>query len=100
CACFNLYRPPSLVHGDPTQVERWLELLTTVYPDNIDHILNWLAHRVQHPHEKINHALCFGGAPGIGKDTILEPVKAAIGPWNFQEVNPTMLLGRFNGFLK
>src|SRR5262249_42154445 len=27
-------------------------------------------------------------------------VKRAIGPWNFQEVSPQQLLGRFNGFLK
>jgi hypothetical protein len=27
-------------------------------------------------------------------------VKRAIGPWNFGEVNPQQLLGRFNSFLK
>ena len=37
---------------------------------------------------------------GIGKDTLLEPVKQAVGPWNFAEVSPVQLLGRFNGFLK
>jgi hypothetical protein len=42
----------------------------------------------------------FGGPQGIGKDTLLEPVKRAIGPWNFSEVSPQQLLGRFNGFLK
>ena len=60
----------------------------------------WLAHRVQRPHEKINHALVLGGKHGIGKDTILEPVKQAIGPWNFADVSPQQVLGRFNGFLK
>ena len=44
----------------------------------------WLAHRVQRPHEKINHALVLGGEQGIGKDTLLEPVKHAVGPWNFR----------------
>jgi hypothetical protein len=62
--------------------------------------LNWLAHRVQRPDDKINHALVLGGAQGIGKDTSLEPVKCAIGPWNFSEVSPQHMLGRFNGFLK
>jgi hypothetical protein len=28
------------------------------------------------------------------------PVKVAVGPWNFVEVSPQQLLGRFNGFLK
>jgi hypothetical protein len=55
---------------------------------------------VQHPADKINHALVLGGAQGIGKDTLLEPVKHAIGPWNFVEVSPQQMLGRFNGFLK
>ena len=42
----------------------------------------------------------LGGNQGVGKDTILEPVKNAIGPWNFSEVSPTQMMGRFNGFLK
>jgi Family of unknown function (DUF5906) len=40
------------------------------------------------------------GNQGVGKDTLLEPVKAAIGPWNFSEASPAQVLGRFNGFLK
>ncbi len=66
--------------------------------DDADHIIMWLAHRVQRPQEKINHALVLGGAQGIGKDTLLEPVKRAVGPWNFAEVSPQQMLGRFNGF--
>ena len=68
--------------------------------DDAAHIVRWLAHRVQRPAEKINHALVLGGAQGIGKDTLLEPVKHAVGPWNFQDISPTHLLGRFNGFVK
>jgi hypothetical protein len=43
---------------------------------------------------------CLEGSQGIGKDTLLEPVKYAIGPWNFSEVSPTHMLGRFNGFVR
>jgi hypothetical protein len=42
----------------------------------------------------------LGGAPGIGKDTLLEPVKYAVGPWNFHDVSPTHLLADFNSFAK
>ena len=42
----------------------------------------------------------LGGAPGVGKDSLLEPVKYAIGPWNFHEVSPSHLLGDFNNFAK
>jgi hypothetical protein len=97
---FNQYRPPEpTADGDPSKAERWAAHLRYIYPDEADHIINWLAHRVQRPQDKINHALVLGGPMGIGKDTLLEPVKRAIGPWNFQEASPQQVLGRFNGFL-
>jgi hypothetical protein len=99
-SCFNLYRPPTLKHGDAAQAEPWRVHVRRVYPDDADHIEKWLAHRVQRPQEKINHALVLGGSQGIGKDTTLEPVKRAIGHWNFAEVSPQHMLGRFNGFLR
>jgi Family of unknown function (DUF5906)/Bifunctional DNA primase/polymerase, N-terminal len=99
-SCFNLYRPPHITPGDATQVGPWLNHAGTVFGDDAEHILMWLAHRVQRPQEKINHALVLGGHQGIGKDTLLEPVKRAVGPWNFNEVSPQHMLGRFNGFLK
>ena len=78
----------------------WLDHIRKVYPNEADHIIMWLAHRVQRPHDKINHAIVLGGAQGIGKDTLLVPVKRAVGLWNFIEVSPMHLLGRFNGFVK
>jgi hypothetical protein len=99
-ACFNLYLPPALPQGDAGKAGPWLDHVRRIYPDNAEHILDWAAHRVQHPEEKTNHALILSGPPGIGKDTLLEPVKRAIGPWNFREASPPQVLGRFNGFLK
>jgi hypothetical protein len=97
---FNQYRPPAISLGDPAKADPWLEHVRKVYPNDADRIVKWLAHRVQRPEEKINHALVLGGQQGIGKDSLLEPVKRAIGPWNFHEASPQQLLGRFNGFLK
>jgi hypothetical protein len=51
-------------------------------------------------HDANGEGLVMGGEQGIGKDTLLEPVKQAVGPWNFREVIPANLLGRFNSFLK
>ena len=42
----------------------------------------------------------LGGGQGIGKDSLLEPVKHAVGPWNFHDVSPSHLLGPFNSFAK
>lgn len=100
CKCFNLYRPPHVRPGNPAQATRWLQHLQRIYPEEAMHIVRWLAHRVQRPGEKVNHALVLGGAQGIGKDTLLEPVKYAVGPWNVAEVSPAHLLGRFNSFVK
>jgi hypothetical protein len=96
--CFNLYLPPVIKPGDRTKAGPWIDHLRKVFGEHADHIIRWLAHRVQRL--QINHALVLGGAQGIGKDTLLEPVKRAIGPWNFVEVSPQQMLGRFNGFLK
>lgn len=100
CTCFNLYRPPVTEPGDPDMAGPWLEHVRRVYPDDADHIIRWLAHRVQRPGEKLNHALVLGGHQGIGKDTLLVPAKYAVGAWNFSEVTPIHLLGRFNSYVK
>jgi hypothetical protein len=99
CRVFNLYRP-SVIRPIARPVGTWLNHVRDLFGDDSDHLVKWLAHRVQRPHEKINHALVLGGDQGIGKDTLLEPVKQAVGPWNFAEVSPQHMLGRFNGFLK
>lgn len=97
---FNLYRPPTLPGGNPGDIEPWLNHIRRIYPNEADHLIHWMAHRVQHPGTKINHAIVLGGPQGIGKDTLLEPLKAAVGPWNFVEVSPAAMLGRFNSFVK
>ena len=98
---FNLYRPPQRHYGDPNAAGLWISHVRKAFGADANHIIiGWLAHRVQRPHEKINHALVLGGKQGIGKDSMLEPVKHAIGSWNFAEVSPQNVLGNFNGLLK
>lgn len=97
---FNLYRPPTIVPGDPDKAGPWVDQVRRVYPDAADHVIKWCAQRVQTPGVKVNHALVLGGSQGIGKDTILEPVSRAVGQWNVQEISPVAAIGRFNGFVK
>ena len=98
----NRYKPGlPMLGGDPYDIDPWLRHLVKVYPDTWEHIRNWFAHRVQCPAEKVNHALVLGGGQGIGKDTILEPLKVAIGPWNLKEVAPTTILNSvFNDYVQ
>ncbi len=98
--CYNLYQPAIDLRGDPTKAGPWLDLVARVYPKEAGHLVDWFAHRVQKPGDKCNHAVLLGGDQGIGKDTMLEPVKDAIGPWNLQDIGPGAAMGRFNGFLK
>ena len=99
CTVFNLYRPPTIrrVRGDAS---RWRMHIENIYGEYAEHIVRWCAHRVQFPGEKINHSIVLGGNQGIGKDTLLEPVKQAVGEWNFAEVSPANLHERFNPFLR
>jgi len=97
---FNLYVPPPAVSGDATKAGAWLDHLHRIYPHDAAHILNWLAHALQFPGVKINHALMLGGSPGIGKDTILEPVRAGVGPHNVADITPRTMLDRFNGWVR
>ncbi|WP_439925530.1 primase-helicase family protein [Nitrobacter sp. JJSN] len=97
---FNLYKPPTLDHVWGRDVSPWLNHVKRVYPNDWQHIVAWLAHRVQRPDEKPNHAIVLGGPQGIGKDTLLQPVAQAVGPWNCCEISPRVAVGRFNGFVK
>jgi hypothetical protein len=95
----NNYRPPTIAARDG-DASIWLNHIKTIYPEDWEHIVSWFAHRVQRPGEKINHALVLGGEPGVGKDSLLEPIKSAVGAWNFCDVSPANIMGRFNSHLK
>jgi hypothetical protein len=99
-ACLNVYHPPTIESGNAAEADPWLDHVHRVYPNDADHIVAWLAHRVQRPADKINHALVLGGRQGTGKDTLLEPIKRAVGPWNFIEVMPSTCWGASTAFSK
>jgi hypothetical protein len=63
---------PQVGTGDVTP---WLEHCKTLVPDpdELDHIFNVMAFKVQHPEVKINHAVLHGGDQGSGKDTMWAP---------------------------
>jgi hypothetical protein len=98
--CLNLYRPPHISLGDSSKATPWVDHLRALYPEDAEHITDWLAHRIQHPGQKPNHVLVLGGGQGIGKDTLLAPTKAAVGPWNFKEISPVNLFEPFNSFVQ
>lgn len=97
---YNLYRPPAILDGNARSAGVWRDHVHRLYPNEADELTGWLAHRVQRPGEKINHAIVLAGAQGIGKDLTLEPVKRAIGPHNWSEIGPAAMMARFNGWAR
>jgi hypothetical protein len=69
---------PAPVPGD---VGPWMRHLERMVPIDFEreHLLNALAHKVQFPGHKINHAILMGGSPGSGKDTLFAPFFWSIG---------------------
>lgn len=99
---FNQYREPPLLNGDPAQAGPWIDLVCKLYPrpEEHDHIIRTLAFKLQHPEIKINHAIVLGGATRIGKDTMLVPIRRALGAWNVREAKPIEIMGNFNPYMR
>jgi hypothetical protein len=96
----NLYLPPLPYQGDAALATRWRDHWFKLYPaDAAEHCIAWLAHRTQHPDVKPNHGLVLVGKPDIGKDTLLVPVRDAVGPWNFRDIALNDLVNKNNDFL-
>lgn len=62
-------------------VSLWLDHCRDLVPepDELEHVLNVMAFKVQAPNVKINHAVLHGGDEGCGKDTMWAPLLWAIG---------------------
>lgn len=97
---YNKYIPPEVQPGVAERAQFWVEWVKKLYPREWQHILLWMAHRVQRPGEKINHAMVLGGEQGIGKDFILRPLVVGVGDHNLQSISPPELLGQFNGYVQ
>ena len=56
-------------------VEPWLAHCRVLVPETeeLDHVLDVMAFKLQHPEIKINHAVLHGGDQGSGKDTMWAP---------------------------
>ena len=76
---------PAPMDGDASL---WLAHVERMIPVKFEceHLLNMLAHKLQFPAIKINHALLLGGNHGSGKDTMLAPFLWAVGKPNIQLV--------------
>jgi hypothetical protein len=102
---YNTYRPSTLRpsgDGSERSVERWLFLLDALDLEEgkagREGLLDWFAALVQHPERKLNHGLLFGGAMGIGKDSLLAPVLQCVGEHNVRTIGGDDMIKGFNGW--
>lgn len=101
---FNSYVPPNYEglptkQGEPTF---WINHVKKLFPDKIEHehFFDYAAHMIQKPEEKVNHGLVISGNFGIGKDTMLWPLRIGVGSWNVNEIDPDALAKDFNGYVQ
>jgi hypothetical protein len=101
--CLNTWRQPLLPRlpdaVTDADVGPWLKLAEHVIPvrQEREHAFNFMAFTAQRQGEKINHALVLGSrVEGIGKDTLLEPLRAVIGRQYTREIGLPQLIAPFN----
>ena len=93
---------PASVPGDVTP---WLDHCARMLPDadELNHVFDVMAFKIQHPKVKINHAVLHGGDEGCGKDTMWAPfLHAVCGPdmRNRALVSNEMLSANFTYWLQ
>jgi hypothetical protein len=104
CRVLNLWTPPPWSAEDQTEEPTvFLDHLAYVLDNDepaIEHVLNFLAHLVQRPHERIGHALLITSeAKGIGKSTLGTVVRRLVGDQNSRVAQTKDLKSSFDGWL-
>lgn len=105
---FNLWRPGPMKPAKGVSahdVRPWLDHMEMIFgprgSEASNHILNYMAHVVQHRGVKINHAIViYGETQGTGKDSALVPLLRFLGDDNVENISPEQVTSQFNGFLR
>ncbi len=71
---------PSVAGADNSDISMWMKHCQALVPesDELNHIFDVMAFKVQHPEIKVNHAVLHAGDEGSGKDTFWAPFIWAI----------------------
>jgi hypothetical protein len=104
CRVLNLWKPPPWSADDhASEPTLFLEHLAYILDNDtsaIEHVLNFLAHLVQRPQERIGHALLITSeAKGIGKSTLGTVVRRLVGEQNSRVAQTKDLKSAFDGWL-
>lgn len=96
---YNIWRP-SGVRPSPGDVSWFLEHMAYIVPDDRERaaVLDYLAHLVQRPEEKVHFALLVRGVEGTGKSAIGEIMLRIIGAGNVTKPKNDELLEKWTGW--
>jgi hypothetical protein len=100
----NLWQPPPWeVLADAEKPNLFLDHLAYLFEDDelaSNHTLDWIAHLVQHPASRVDHALLITSeAKGIGKSTLGHIVRRLVGDRNARVAQTKDLKSQFDGWL-
>lgn len=102
----NTWRPGPKIEPDSSLTTKdlglWYKLLEYLIPDEKERepLLDWFAYHIQYPGEKCKwHIVFYSKREGMGKDTILEPLRFAMGRHNTTDITSQQLEAGFNEYL-
>jgi len=105
---FNTWTPSHVqpydqaVLDNDADVAEWLDHVKFVIHNEVERqlFLDWAAFLLQQPSGKVNYALLFQSAQGIGKDLMLRPLVAAIGQSNVSNITTNDLQSDWTDWLQ
>ncbi len=99
---YNTYTPPDPVPWNNVDPQPFIDHVKLLFPDPAVHeyFFDYMAHTVQRPDVKINTAIVIAGSPKIGKDSLLEPIKRAVGLHNCNDIDPDDLFSPYKPWLQ
>lgn len=100
---FNRWNPHEVslpTNVTDADIAPWLEHMRYLFTDseNLDYLLDYMAHVAQKRGTKIRWAPIIIGNQGVGKDLFLRPLIKGLGSTNTQEIKPENLTDRFVDF--
>jgi hypothetical protein len=100
--CLNTYvpGPGAALAANGQTADRWVEHVRWLYEEEAEIAFDFFAHLVQRPYQKCNFGLVLAGAQGIGKDSLLAPIRACVGEFNAAEIGPDEVFTGYNGYAK
>jgi hypothetical protein len=103
-AVLNIWQAPRWEerpsHDEPTSFIELVRYLLDGDELAIDHVFDFIAHLVQRPDERVNHAILLTSeAKGIGKSTLCTIIRRLIGERNSSAAQSKDLKSQFDGWL-